>query len=98
MVTDTLPKIPKPAQISDQAANIAAGIMKSFTWSERQPIEEYGRCLINQVAPTTGQTLRFINVLRRYAPYCRQVARLTTDMAALRQLQDEIARHLAGGV
>lgn len=98
MVTDSLPAIPSHERIKADAAHMAAGILRSLTWNERQPVEDYGRCLVHQVAPTTGQTLRFINALRRYAPYVRAAGRLSTDLTALRQLQDEIARRVALGL
>lgn len=98
MLTDSLPLIPPPARIRLDAQGIAAGIQTHLTYIEREPIAVYGRCLILNQSPTNGQVLRLVNALRRYAPYCRAAARLSTDLAALRTLQDEIARQVAKGV
>ena len=98
MRTDSLPLIPTPARITLDAAALATGILAHLTFIEREPILVYGRCLLTHVEPTTGQVLSFINALRRYAPYCREAGRLSTDLGALRNLQDEIARCVAQGV
>lgn len=98
MHTDSLPLIPPPARIQADAAHLADGIRAHLTFIEREPIAVYGRCLLANIPPSNGQVLRFINALRRYAPYCRTAARLSTDLPALRSLQDEIARQVAQGV
>jgi len=61
-------------------------------------IAVYGRCLLAGVQPTAGETLRMVAALRRYVPYIYAAGRLTTDLDALRQLQEEIARCVAKGV
>jgi len=98
MVTNSLPAIPSSERIRSDAEQIADGIRAHLTYIEREPIAVYGRCLLDGIPPTNGQVLRLLNALRRYAPYCRAAARLSTDLDALRTLQDEIARQVAKGV
>lgn len=98
MITDSLPALPTNEQLTAHAAQIADGISKHLTFIEREPISVYGRCLVKAVAPTSGQTLRFVAALRKYAPYVYAAGRLSTDLVILRQFQDEIARRVALGV
>jgi len=98
MVADTLPVIPSVQQINADAARIADGMLRHLTSVERGPIAVYGRCLLAGVQPTYGETLRLIAALRRYVPYIYAAGRLSTDLAALRTLQEEIARCVAKGI
>lgn len=93
MIADIQP--PQPAPYSRTAAQIADGIRASLTYIEREPIAVYGRCLLTSTKPTKGETVRFAAALNRYAPYRSAAARLSLNLTAQRQLQDEIARSVA---
>lgn len=99
MVTDSLPVIPHPARIQADARTIADGIRQHLTYIEREPIAVYGRCLLHNVTPTDGLTLRFwhrLHLLSYKLPEYRvAVAHLSTNLDTLHTLQDEIARCIA---
>lgn len=101
MYTSSLPSIYTPARIQWDAEAIAADVLRVASTAERQPIEAYGRCLLDGRTPSAGQTMRYWKMLHllsyRLPSYLRAAAHLSTDLAALRTLQDEIARQVVKG-
>lgn len=102
MYTSSLPCIPNAARIQSDAEAIAIDVLLLASSAERQPIVAYGRCLLDNVTPSAGQTMRYWSSLHmlayRLPDYLHAAAHLSTDLAALRALQDEIARQVAKGV
>lgn len=99
MHTFSLPHIPSPDSIEAEGDAFGRMILKITQPAERQPIADYGRCLLAGFPPPTRTTIRMFAALHslsnRLPGYLRFVSGLSTDSAALSRFEDRIARYVA---
>lgn len=101
MAINSVSQIPIPNPLESDAARIAADIRRKTTPAQRQPIEDYGRCLLHGATPSHGLTARFFTALSicgyRSPSYLRLVGYYARRIEMLRELQQAIAREVARG-
>lgn len=101
MATPTLTQKLSVDWLDAQARSIAADILLTVSWDQRQPIEDYGRCLLHCAPPDDRLTRRFwtrLHILALRLPnYTRAIAMLSYNRPAIADLQNAIARYVAAG-
>jgi hypothetical protein len=95
MTENTVSQLPSNDTINENAKAIAAMMMQVATFEERQPIVDYGRCLLAKVEPPSNFTLRFFAGMSKLAPRLPDYQTFTRDNvmyeSAISTLQCRIA-------
>jgi len=99
MVLNSIPQIPTPDPIQTEGDAFGQMILKIATPAERQPIREYGRCLLAGFPPPTRTTVQMFAALHALASrlpgYLRFISTISRDSAALSRFEDRIALYVA---
>lgn len=99
MHINSLPQIPTPDPIQTEGDAFGHMILKITTPAERQPIHDYGRCLLAGYPPPTRTTIQMFAALHalssRLPGYLRFVSTISRDSSALSRFEDRIAVYVA---
>lgn len=94
MLKHSLPQIPTVDQIKQAGEAFGQMLIDNTAAVERRVIAEYGRCLLANMPPSDGLTLRFFRELADLAPrmpgYSVQVARMSLYQTSISNLQNAI--------